>query len=204
VTNIGVSPANITGWKIDDSSESPAGAALLNGITTIAPGESVIFIETANLAAASAAFTNTWFGNNAPAGLQIGSYAGSGLGLSTGGDAVNLYNQFNVLKAKVFFGASPSAAPIPTFDNAAGINFDGITLLSELGVNGALPAANAAEIGSPGTIVNVVTTKSLQTLSTLSRPIQVSPTTSARSSRRRRMPAAPRRAPASLVRSRSR
>jgi hypothetical protein len=36
--------------------------------------------------------------------------------------------------------------------------------LSELGVNGALPAANAAEIGSPGTIVNVVTTKSLEKL----------------------------------------
>src|SRR6185503_21298459 len=38
VTNIGPSTADITGWKMDDISESPAGAALLNGITSIAPG----------------------------------------------------------------------------------------------------------------------------------------------------------------------
>lgn len=152
VTNIGLSAANIAGWKIDDSSESPAGAALLNGITSIAPGESVIFLETANLAAARTAFVNNWFAGNAPAGLQIGSYTGSGLGLSTGGDAVNLYNQFNVLKAKVFFGASSSSVPMPSFDNAAGINFAGVSQFSELGINGAFVAPGAPELGSPGTI----------------------------------------------------
>ena len=66
--------------------------------------------------------------------------------------------------AGVNFGAVATARRLQTFDNAAGINFDGITQLSEVGINGALSAANAAEIGSPGTIVNVVTTKSLQTL----------------------------------------
>ncbi len=151
VTNVGVSAANITGWKVDDSSESPAGAALLSGVTSIAPGESVIFIETADLAAVREVFLATWFGGNPPAGLQIGSYTGSGLGLSTGGDAVNLYNPYNVLKAKVFFGASSTASPIESFDNAAGVNFAGISQFSALGTNHAFLAAGAAELGSPGT-----------------------------------------------------
>ena len=67
---------DITGWKMDDNSESFAAAVPLNGITSIAPGESVIFIETANLAGARTTFLNTWFGANPPAGLQIGSYTG--------------------------------------------------------------------------------------------------------------------------------
>ena len=122
VTNIGAGPVDITGWKVDDSSESPVAAVPLNGITSIAPGESVIFIETANLAGAQAAFLNTWFGANPPADLQIGSYTGSGIGLSTGGDAVNLYDASGVLKARVFFGPSPAGPSFPTFDNAAGLN----------------------------------------------------------------------------------
>jgi hypothetical protein len=80
----------------------------LNGITNIAPGESVIFIETANIAAAQATFLNLWFGASAPAGLQIGSYSGGGVGLSTGGDAVNLYNAAGILQANVTFGVSPT------------------------------------------------------------------------------------------------
>ena len=162
VTNIGASAADITGWKIDDNSESPVGAAPLNGITSIAPGESVIFIETADLTAKRTAFINNWFGGNAPAGLQIGSYTGSGLGLGTGGDAVNLYNRFHVLRASVNFGPSPTATPIPSFDNAAGINFAGISLLSVAGVNGAFIAANAAEVGSPGAVA--VSFSSLQAM----------------------------------------
>ena len=60
------------------------------GITTIAPGESVIFMETtdATLAAKKAAFLSLWFGANPPANLQVGNYSGSGVGLSTDpGDA---------------------------------------------------------------------------------------------------------------------
>ncbi len=154
VTNAGGSAVNITGWKMDDNSNSFGSAVALNGITTIAPGESVIFIETATLATTKATFLNTWFGANAPAGLQIGSYSGSGVGLSTGGDAVNLYNSSGVLQANVTFGTSP-AGPFPSFNNAAGLNNTIISQLSDVGVNGAFVAVNGAtakEIGSPGTI----------------------------------------------------
>ena len=105
----------------------------------------------ANLAAAQASVLNTWFGGNAPAGLQIGNYTGGGVGLGTGGDGVNIYNSTGTLQASLTFGASP-AGPFATFDNARA--FTGaptpITQLSVNGTNAAFIAVNDAnEIGSP-------------------------------------------------------
>src|SRR5262249_48567726 len=65
VTNIGNAAANIAGWKMDDSSPNFSTAVALNGITSIAPGESVIFIEltSGHTAAGDAAnFKKLWFG----------------------------------------------------------------------------------------------------------------------------------------------
>ena len=152
VTNTTSQAIDITGWKMDDSSGSPAAAVALGGITSIAPGESVIFLESGNLAAARAAFIATWFGGNAPAGLQIGSYSGAGVGLSTSGDAVNLYDTHNVVRASVTFGASPSG-PFATFDNAVGGTNVTLAATSAVGTHGAFTAiVDAVEIGSPGAI----------------------------------------------------
>ena len=152
VTNTGTATANISGWKMDDDSHSFNTAVSLNGIANIAPGESVIFMETTDLAGKSAAFKTLWFGANPPANLQIGSYNGSGVGLSTSGDQVNLFDGGGIFQTGVIFGASPSG-PFPTFDNAGGLNGSTISLLSAVGVNGAFAAANDSnEIGSPGTI----------------------------------------------------
>ena len=154
VTNSGARAVNISGWKVDDSSESPAAALALNGITSIAPGESVIFIETSDLPGKSAAFKTLWFGASPPAGLQIGSYSGGGIGLSTGGDAVNLYDTTSptpVRRVNVSFGIAPSSAPFGTFDNTAGVNVGAVSLRSVPGLNNAFIVANGAnEIGSPG------------------------------------------------------
>lgn len=155
LTNTSAFAIDITGWKMDDSSGSPAGAVALNGVTTIAPGESVIFIESANAATAKTAFLNAWFGGNAPANLQIGTYTGSGVGLGTGGDAVNIYDNTNVLRASVSFGTSPSAAPFATFDNARGLNGVAISTLSAIGTNAGFQAVSANEVGSPGEIAPV-------------------------------------------------
>jgi hypothetical protein len=151
VTNFGASAVNLTGWKIDDNSNSFASAVALNGVASIAAGESVIFLESAT--SLSASFKTLWFGAAAPAALQVGYYNGSGVGLSTGGDAVNLFDAGGVLQAKVTFGASP-AGPFGSFDNSSGsVNNAAITTLSVVGVNGAFAAFNdAAEIGSPGTV----------------------------------------------------
>lgn len=154
VTHTGATAVDITGWKVDDNSESPVAAVALNGITSIAPGESVIFIESATPLTTVPAFLSNWFGASPPAGLQVGTYTGSGIGLSSGGDAVNLYDTNNVRQANVSFGASPGSAPFGTFDNAALLSFSGISQLSVPGVNGAFVAVNSAiEVGSPGTIV---------------------------------------------------
>ncbi len=155
VTNTKAVAVDITGWKVDDSSQSPAGAVLLNGITSINPGESVIFIESSNLATITTTFLNNWFGTNPTGSLRIGNYSGSGIGLGTGGDQVNLYNSSSVLQTSVVFGTSPTG-PYTSFDNAIGRNslVTPITQFSAVGTNGAFIAANSpAEIGSPGTII---------------------------------------------------
>src|SRR5262245_64786902 len=108
----------------------------------------------ANLPSKRAAFLSTWFGSNPPASLQIGNYTGAGVGLSTDGDAVNLFDGTGTLQANVVFGAStPVPGPFRTFDNAAGLNNATITDLSAAGINGAFAAAgDPLEFGSPGTI----------------------------------------------------
>lgn len=151
LTNVGTATANVTGWKMDDNSNSFGSAVALTGVTSIAPGESVIFIESSS-ATIDATFKTLWFGASAPANLQVGRYSGSGVGLSTGGDAINVYNASGVLQANVSFGASPTGT-FRTFDNAAGLNNTAVTTLSQTGINGAFIAANhATEVGSPGNI----------------------------------------------------
>lgn len=154
LTNTGSSAISIAGWKMDDDSANFATAVALSGITSIAAGQSVIFIE--GNATTANTFKNVWFGSNVPANFAIGYYSGSGIGLSTSSDAVTLFNAAGVIQAKVTFGASDSSSPYQTFDNAAGLNNTAISTLSAVGVNGAFVAANSAvEIGSPGTIAAV-------------------------------------------------
>lgn len=147
VTNSTASAINISGWKVDDSSATFGSALALNGITTIAAGESVIFIESANPTEAIAAFVDTWFGGTAPAGLQFGTYSGSGIGLSGSGDAVNLYNASGVLQASVSFGATALA----TVDNSTALNGVTVTTISGVGFNGAF-ATDDEQVGSPGEV----------------------------------------------------
>jgi uncharacterized protein YjiK/2',3'-cyclic-nucleotide 2'-phosphodiesterase (5'-nucleotidase family) len=162
LTNTGSSAVDITGWKFDDNSNSFAAALTLNGITSIGAGESVIFIETtaATTATAPGVFKTNWSGAKLPAGLQIGTYTGSGAGLSTAGDAVNIYNAAGVLQTNLVFGASPAANPFATFNNAALLNNATTSTLSAIGTNGALSVTNnlstsvaVTEIGSPGRIL---------------------------------------------------
>ncbi len=152
VTNVSASAIGITGWKIDDDSASFANASALSGVTTIAPGQSAIFVD--GDATKITAFVNTWFGGTLPTDVLIGNYGGPGLG--TGGDGVNLFDAGGTLVTGVTFGASPAASPFATFDNAAG-NAN-VSTLSVVGVNGAFSVidvgvnAAAVLIGSPGTI----------------------------------------------------
>jgi uncharacterized protein YjiK/2',3'-cyclic-nucleotide 2'-phosphodiesterase (5'-nucleotidase family)/Ca2+-binding RTX toxin-like protein len=200
VTNTGTAAQNITGWKMDDNSFNFGSAVALNGVTSIAAGESVIFIETTDNQAATIsttvnAFINTWFGGTKPANLQIGTYSGSGVGLATGGDAVNLFNSTGTRIAGVLFGAATTTAPFKTFDNFAGAN--SITLatgstanlsnLAAVGTNGAysvtpglIGATNfGTEIGSPGRIIGNVAPVITSNGGTSSALIQINENTTA-------------------------
>jgi uncharacterized protein YjiK len=156
LTNFGSASVSLVGWTMDDNSNSFAVSVPLSGVATIKPGESVIFIETASssdLATVQPAFVSLWYGGTAPAGLQIGTYSGSGVGLSTGGDAVNVFDNGGAVQAAVSFGASPSGTPLATFDNSAGLDNVVISNLSVVGQFGAFVApGDSTEIGSPGTV----------------------------------------------------
>ncbi len=164
LTNTGTTAVDITGWKIDDNSHLFSSAVALRGITSIAAGKSAIFIEntllTSTDAAINAGFASAWFGTNLPYDLQIGNYGGSGVGLSTGGDEVNIYNAAGTLITGIGFGTSTSGR---TFDNGAGLTGSALPVpivatLSTAGVNGgtlgAVLAGGITETGSPGRIKN--------------------------------------------------
>lgn len=152
LSNTGATPLDITGWKVDDSSADITKALALRGVTTIAAGQSVVFMESdaagANDLTADAAFTTAWFGGSTPAGFALGFYGGSGIGLSSSGDAVNIYDALGTLMASVDFGAGTTGI---SFDNAAGLTGT-ISQLSAVGVNGAFNSLAGSEVGSPGVV----------------------------------------------------
>jgi hypothetical protein len=165
LTNYGSSAVNISGWVMDDSHDNSASgtAAALTGVGSINAGQSVVFVESTGTTASAVttAFENAWFGStaNAPAGFMIGTYAASSVGLSSGGDAVNIFSGFGgTLEAGVKFGSSTSNV---TFDNSSlkitnsgastGSDDSSISTLSVVGTNGAFKDAGN-EIGSPGAV----------------------------------------------------
>ncbi len=155
LTNTTNAPVNVSGWKVDDNSNSFGAGSPITGITQIKAGESVILftdITAGQFDDKKATFLNTWFGGTAPAGLQIGYLDVNIQGLSSGGDAVNLYDSTGTLRHSVSFGASTPGPTFSTFDNAVALNGTAISQLSVPGVYGAFVAANDShEIGSPGT-----------------------------------------------------
>ncbi|MBY0399060.1 lamin tail domain-containing protein [Myxococcota bacterium] len=157
LTNTGSSSIDITGWRIDDNSNSFGSAVALRGVTSIGAGQSVIFIEGdatgSNDAALRTSFLSSWFGSNPPVGIVVGGYGGSGVGLSTAGDAVNVFDASGARITGIAFGTATAGR---TFDNAAGLGSTTLPLpvvstLSVSGVNGAF-VSPAGETGSPGIV----------------------------------------------------
>jgi hypothetical protein len=157
LTNTGPADVNLTGWRMDDSSgASGTGAAVaLRGVTTLPVGKSAIFFESnasgSNDASITTNFINFWFGGTAPAGFLIGAYGGSGVGLSSSGDGVYIFDSSSSTPvANVSFGAATAGV---SFDNRAGLNNTTISTLSVAGVGGAFTTGSPAATGSPGTAV---------------------------------------------------
>jgi hypothetical protein len=96
----------------DDESQEPADADLINGITDIQPGESVIVVV--DNEAAVMTFQNVWSPDYNLTGIEVGWADGAGLG--QGGDGVTL------------FLGGPDAATISDFESypapASGVSYD--------------------------------------------------------------------------------
>jgi len=156
LTNTGTTAVDITGWKMDDNSDA-FGSAVALRLTgnTIAAGQSVVFVESTGSSDATvqAAFESSWFGTNVPSGFAIGGYNGSGVGLSSTADEVNIFNASGTKIAGVGFGTATKGV---SFDNSVGLNSTGstdviISTLSVAGSNGAF-IAPSGEVGSPGAV----------------------------------------------------
>ena len=92
LSNLGTNSVDVTGWRMDDISFLFANAVVLNGVTNIAAGESVVFIEAADTNNV-AAFKSFWGGMT---NRQVGTYTGGGVGLSSSGDGVVVFNSSGV------------------------------------------------------------------------------------------------------------
>ena len=154
LSNLGNVAADITGWKMDDSSRTFGTSLLLNGITSIAAGESVVFFETptANLTGAwstdLANFRSFWGGLS---GVQVGYYGGSGAGLSSSGDGVIVFNSLgNEQTTYVSFSTATSGTSFNFVYDPSGTNI--INALSVAGEYGATTVS--AAWGGTGTAIN--------------------------------------------------
>jgi len=153
VTNYGASAVDLTGWRVDDSSFNLAVSAVLNGVTTIGAGESVVFIESAGGAGISA-FRTFWGGLSS---VQIGYYSGSGLGFSSGGDGACLFDASSSILSQVSFGAATSGSSFFYGWDSAGVldsAYNGI--VSTVGTIGTqVGFSSTGDTGSIGTALGV-------------------------------------------------
>ncbi|MBU3727921.1 MAG: lamin tail domain-containing protein [Phycisphaerales bacterium] len=157
ITNFGSSAISISGWRFDDSSFNFGASQALNGVTTISAGESVIFIESAG-GANIASFRSFWGGL---AGVQVGFYSGSGLGLSSGGDGAIIFTGAGAEISRVSFGAATTGNSFFygwTVGGTVDPSFNGIvSSLGSIGTQVSLTSANAlGNVASPGTAMALI------------------------------------------------
>jgi len=162
VTNYG-SAVDLTGWKMDDGSFNPAAAVALNGVSSIGAGESVVFVETSAPLTAIPNFRSFWGGSAATA--AIGSYTGSGISFSSGGDGMVLFNSGSAeATPRVSFGAATTGSSFYYQYDAIGdptTSPNANAVVSTVGtINGQVTYLSASStpqnIGSPGTAINAV------------------------------------------------
>jgi len=150
LTNLDDFTVDLSGYRLDDGSATLVAAiTITNQQLSIAPGESIVFVE-----GMSPDSFRSWWGAPNLKNTQIVRYSGAGLGLSTLGDAVVLWNNgasedSDTIAAEVFSTAT----------NGVSFGFDPVSEvfgdLSEVGVNGAFVAPENGDIGSPGFIRNI-------------------------------------------------
>ena len=159
VTNYGLSDVSITGWKMDDSSFLSLNSVALNGVSSISSGQSVIFLESASAETAISTFRTIW-GSNATS-LIIGSYTGAGVGLSSSGDGLVLFDSTGAeMTPRVTFAAATTGSSFyysyaSNGDPTTSPNTNAILSTASLS-NGQNTYTSSGNTGSPGTAMNAV------------------------------------------------
>ena len=143
LTNLGSEAINMGGWRFNDRQGGFTEGFTLPANLSIAPGESIVFVE--DLSAAE--FRNWWGEVNVPANVQIVTYSGDGLGLGAGGDAINLWDSSGTLVEEAEFQSSVFGVSL-AFDPSSRQFVN-----SQAGINGAFRATNGEDVGSPGRFV---------------------------------------------------
>lgn len=149
IVNLGDTAVDLTNFRMDDSSASfgsgvPLSFGGFGGTSVLNPGETAVFIESTDIAT----FRATW---KLPASLKVGTYGGSGVGLSSGGDAVVLFNAAGLELHRVAFGAATSGRSFSwTYDSTGALLTAAGGVLSTNGVDGAVASTGATpDAGSP-------------------------------------------------------
>lgn len=157
VTNLGNVAVDITGWKVDDNSFALATALALNGITSIPAGKSVIFIETATPETTIATFKTVW--GSSVDNVSIGSYTGSGIGMSSGGDGTILFDGTGTEVTRVSFLSATAGSSFYWSYKADGTVVDNSVISTVGTINGTLSnqvtikSTGAHDTASPGTAI---------------------------------------------------
>lgn len=150
LSNFGNSTIDLTGYRFNDADATLGGdadASVFNGVT-IAPGESIVFVQAGTTVVSNRDdFINWWGATNLPANLQVIFYTGNGQ--SSSGDSIVLWNGTATSDAdyvdRVDFGEAARGRSF-TYDTNG---LHGI--LSTNGIRSAFKAATADDEGSPGT-----------------------------------------------------
>jgi predicted extracellular nuclease len=146
-TNLGAAAVDFTGWSFDDSSRVP-GSQSLSAFGLVAPGESVVFTDSA-----AADFRTNW---NLPAAVKIIGGNANNLGRS---DEINLYDAANAPVDRLTYGDETFPGSIRTQNksgnpnNAAALGANNPLLWSLSATGDAFGSVTsvAGEIGNPGT-----------------------------------------------------
>ena len=155
ITNLDTTAVDMTGWKMDDSTAALALAAPLQGIATIAPGQTVVYLEVEEPTALAeiATFKEFW-GPNAT-NMVVGYCAKLNVTLSSKGDTIVLFNATGVEATRTTFGAATVGSSFYW-----GYNNEGSLRESGVSVEGTIM----------GTMANQVTYKSTHTLGNIASP----------------------------------
>jgi len=148
VTNTGAASENVAGFRYDDSTFGVPATVIVDllGVSTIAPGESVIFFESAAPLIEAPQFRTFW---NLPGSVQVGTFTGSGVSLGSGGDAVVIFTGSNVEVTRVTFGAATTGSSFVRTGTGTVLS-----TLAQVGVDGAY-SVNAAFALNPTPVTNI-------------------------------------------------